>query len=60
MQDAVSPLDQIPDLESYRQYSLLGFSYIENWVVNTILKRKTKNDLASITVMTVPSELPNV
>jgi hypothetical protein len=36
------------------KYSFSGFSYLQNWVANTILKRKTGIDSASIVAMTVP------
>jgi len=32
-----------PDAESYTAYSWNGFAYLQNWVANTILKRRTNN-----------------
>jgi hypothetical protein len=38
---ATDPTKQIPDLSAYERYSLYGFLAVENWFVNTILKRVT-------------------
>ena len=48
---------------SYKQnefldYTQSGFTHLQNWVANTILKRKTGIDTASIVAMAIPSKLP--
>ena len=42
----------------YIDYSQSGFTLLQNWVANTILKRNTGKDEASIVTMVVPSKLP--
>lgn len=42
----------------YIDYSQSGFTLLQNWVANTILKRNTGKDEASIVTMVVPSRLP--
>ena len=37
-----------------------GFAHMQNWVANTILKRKTRVDTASIVAMTVPFRIPPI
>jgi hypothetical protein len=50
---AVDPTGQKPNLYEYSHYLLDGYSNMQNWVANAILKRKTGVDDASIaTVMT--------
>ena len=51
-----APSQRIPGIDSYIKYSFNGFSYMQNWVANTILKRKTGKDDASIVAMTIPQE----
>ena len=47
-----------PLTDEYLQYTQSGFVYLQNWVANTILKRKTGVNTASIVTMAVPSKLP--
>lgn len=47
-----------PDIDDYREYTQNGFALLQNWVANTILKRKTGVSTASIVSMVVPSRLP--
>ena len=44
--------------EEYISYSQSGFTLLQNWVANTILKRSTGLQDASIVAMVVPSRLP--
>lgn len=44
--------------DQYNAYSMSGFTLMQNWVANTILKRKSGLDDASIVAMVVPSRLP--
>lgn len=50
--------DYSPKIEDYNDYLNSGFGYMQNWVANTILKRKTGIPTASIVAMTVPARLP--
>ena len=56
--DASNPYEYSPITESYTEWSRSGFANMQNWVANTILKRKTGVDTASIVTMTVPTKLP--
>ena len=42
----------------YIDYSQSGFTMLQNWVANTILKRRSGKEDASIVTMVVPSRLP--
>lgn len=52
------PTSAWPLADDYTDYSWDGFAYIQNWVANTILKRRTNNPDAQIVTMTVPTMLP--
>ena len=43
-----------PDLFSSLLWNKSGFTILQNWVANILLKRKTGVDNASIVAMTVP------
>ena len=47
-----------PQIENYFMWTQQGFAHMQNWVANTILKRKTGVSDASIVAMAVPSRLP--
>ena len=44
--------------QDFSDYTTSGFILLQNWVANTILKRQTGKDDASIVTMVVPSRLP--
>jgi len=44
----------------YNDFSFEGFVYMQNWVANTILRRKTNKPDASIVVVTVPTKVPKL
>lgn len=48
----------LPNTGDYLLYQLNGFSYLQNWVANIILKRSTGKDDASIMAMMVPMRMP--
>lgn len=47
-----------PEIEEYFMWTQQGFAHMQNWVANTILKRRTGVDDATIVAMAVPSRLP--
>ena len=47
-----------PEIEEYFMWTQQGFAHMQNWVANTILKRKTGVADAAIVAMAVPSRLP--
>lgn len=57
-QPAWNSYEYEPRIESYTEWSTSGFANMQNWVANTILKRKTGIDTASIVTMAVPTKLP--
>ena len=48
----------MPNTGDYLLYQLNGFSYLQNWVANLILKRTTGKNDASIMAMMVPMRMP--
>jgi len=54
---AAPEAQQMPLIEEYTFYSWHGFAYMQNWVANTILKRKTGKADASIVALTVPQQM---
>ena len=44
----------IPRVEEYTLWEWYGFGYMQNWVANTVLKRRTGNANAEIVSMTIP------
>jgi len=44
--------------QDFSDYTTSGFILLQNWVANTILKRQTGKEDASIVTMVVPSRLP--
>jgi hypothetical protein len=54
MRPAADPSQQVPLTKYYDQYMKEGYSYVQNWVANTILKRATNNSNAQIAAMIVP------
>jgi hypothetical protein len=44
----------IPQVRQYAYYSYYGFSYIQNWVANTVLRHVTEEPEARIWAMTLP------
>ena len=53
-QPSAHPATFLPAVEDYSKYQWFGFAYIQNWVANSILRRSTGVNAASITSMTVP------
>lgn len=54
MKPAADPSQQVPLTKFYDRYTKEGYSYVQNWVANTILKRATNNSNAQIATMIVP------
>jgi hypothetical protein len=53
------PLYQnIPQIQDYALWEWYGFGYMQNWVANTILKRRTGVDDAKIVQMSIPMRMP--
>jgi hypothetical protein len=57
---AVDPTAQQPKVTEYGYYVNNGFSNMQNWVANTILRRVTNVSDATITAMIVPAKIPPI
>lgn len=56
LKPAWDPSQSTPQILAYRSYTEKGYSLLHNLIANFILKRATKNDDATISLMTVPIE----
>ncbi len=58
--DGADPTKRFPLVAQYSKYTQNGFSNLQNWFANTILKRSTNISDAEIVAMIVPVKIPPV